>query len=117
MGKNTPRNYSVIEQALTSETSRYIAGIIGAFLSLQYAAETAKWYEKIFMSATGIAAASYLAPAVQEYLHLNNEYTLGLAFVLGMYGWSITGGVFKFIKSDALKNAILNKIGGKEWTA
>ena len=104
----------MIDQVLASETGRYVAGVIGSILSLQYASYNAKWYERISMSATGLAGAIYLAPAAQHYLKLTDEYTLGIAFVIGMYGWSLTGGVFKIIQSKEIHEAILNRIrGGK----
>lgn len=103
----------MIEGIAASETGRYIAGIAGSILSLQYASDSTKWYERIFMTATGIAAAIYIAPAAQHYLNLPNEYTLGMAFVVGMYGWALTGGIFKIIKSPEMKDFILNILKGK----
>lgn len=100
----------MLEQVVANETSKYVAGIIGSILSLHYAAESASRIEKLFMSATGISVAIFCAPAVQHYLKLSDEYTLGLAFVLGMYGWSVTGGVFKIIKSKELQEIIMQRI-------
>lgn len=102
----------MLESLATSEAGRYAAGIIGSVLSLQYASNNAPWYEKALMSFTGVAAAIYLAPATQYHLGLTDDYTYGLAFVFGMYGWSLTGGLFKLTKSEELKNAILDRIRG-----
>lgn len=104
----------MIDQLVASETGRYIAGIVGSILSLQYASSSAKWYERLLMSATGLSGAIYLAPAAQHYLNLTDEYTLGMAFVIGMYGWSLTGGVFKIIQSKEIHEAIINRVRGKK---
>lgn len=100
----------MIEQLAASETVRYVAGIIGGVLSLQYGDKDITWYERAIMVATGASVAAFCAPAIQAYFTLGDAYTSGISFVLGLYGWSITGGIIKIIKTKELRDALINRV-------
>lgn len=100
----------MIEQLTASEAARYIAGIIGGVLSLQYGDKEMMWYERAIMAATGASVAVFCAPAIQEHFTLGDAYTSGVSFVLGLYGWSITGGIIKIIKTKELREALINRV-------
>jgi hypothetical protein len=99
----------MLEQITSSEILKYLAGLAGGILSLRYADENTNRLERLAMTLTGFFTAVFCTPAVQTWLSLSTDYSYGISFLLGLYGWAITGGVMKILKSKELKDILLSK--------
>lgn len=89
----------MIEQTVEAVT-KYAIGLIGALISLKFIDTKLKPMDKVIMGTTGALAAGFLTPAFISLLNLDYQaYENALAFVVGLYAWSIMGGLMKAIRS------------------
>ena len=88
----------MIEQTAFDEVAKFVVGFVGGVLSLQFVSRERTRVEKIIMAVTGTFVAGFGTPALMSFFALTPEYSNALAFVLGMYGWSLTGGVMNVLR-------------------
>lgn len=87
------------EQAIEA-AAKYLIGLVGAILSLQWMEQELKWSDRCLMGMTGALSAGWLTPAALELIGLtSHNYEYAAAFLVGLYAWSIMGGVMKAIRS------------------
>lgn len=81
--------------ALGLKVSTLVAGIVGGVLALSMMPQLT-WRKAIAAVVGGGACAAYVTPIAAEFLNLTSRHMEnGLAFVLGVIGMNVLGGVFK----------------------
>lgn len=94
-------------------TSPEGAGLLGALVGLRFAPGLS-WLERLGNTVTGLACASFIAPAAGELFKHNSPTMIGfLAFVLGMFGMSCAAALAQGIRDLKLADIISGWISRK----
>lgn len=87
-----------IEEQLGIKLSVLVAGLIGGIVSLTY--ETRLSFSRaLLLIVGGASTAAYLHPLMAHYLSLDNQFSSGVGFVLGLVSMKI----INFIMANAEK--------------
>jgi hypothetical protein len=91
-----------------NKLSILIAGFFGGVISLRFF-EKLSTLEKCGIAIIGAVAANYLTPAVLAWFNLAAEsYENGIAFVIGLFGMSVTAAVITTLRNTNWGNLITN---------
>lgn len=86
------------EHVLRPETTGLLGSILGAIN-----APGATWRERLFNFGSGLGAAWFLAPAVEDYFELaSRNQRMAVAFVIGLVGMNLVSKVIEHVKNTPL---------------
>lgn len=90
-------------------------GFLGSAISLQFITDlTIK--EKLLMIFSGVVMSIIFTPPVIEFFTVSSTFSYAVAFLIGFFGWAISGGVLKSIQSGdwwLVVREIITKVLGR----
>lgn len=88
----------------------FIAGFIGAVISLKYISGCEKSWQKMVMAFSGAFAANYCTELVMAWLE-TGKGEAGIAFAIGLFGMSLAAALMDSIARLDLADVIKGRIG------
>ena len=99
-------------EKLTHIADVLVAGGLGATISIPFHPEINTAPKRTFCVGVSAVGAHYVTPLVIDYFHLSPERVGGIAFLLGLFGFSIVQAVMRGITNADFWSLIKSHFGG-----